>query len=131
MFELDMTEGWESVPGTTGIIQKPLSGNFDEPNAQGYRTRCVRVAPGGETDEPFVHAYWEEVFVLEGTLTSKADGTSVTAPAYVIRPPGTLHGPILSEGGCVLIEFQYFSDRSVGMRDHLDHMAPGESGGVT
>jgi len=126
MFELDMTSGWEPVSGTTGITQKPLSGNFDETNQTGYRTRCVHVAPGAQTDEPFVHSYWEEVFVLEGTLTSKADGTSVTAPAYVIRPPGTPHGPILSEGGCILIEFQYFSDRSLGMSEYLDQMAPAQ-----
>jgi quercetin dioxygenase-like cupin family protein len=124
MFELDMARGWEPVPGTEGISQKPLSGNFDEANQTGYRTRCVRVAPGGKTQEPFVHAYWEEVFVLEGTLTSKPDGTSVSAPAYVIRPPGTPHGPIVSEEGCLLIELQYFSDRSTGMRDYLDAMAP-------
>jgi hypothetical protein len=124
MFELDMTTGWEAIPGTNGITQKPLSGNFDEANLKGYRTRCVRVAPGGETDDPFVHTYWEEVFVLEGTLSSKADGSSVTAPAYVIRPPGTPHGPIFSEEGCTLIEFQYFADRSIGMKDYLDAMAP-------
>lgn len=123
MFQLDMTTGWEPIPGLTGISQKLLSGNFDEANLTGYRTRCVSVAPGGKTDEPFVHRYWEEVFVLEGTLTSSADGTSVSAPAYVIRPPGTLHGPISSAEGCILLEFQYFSDRSVGLGDCLDVMA--------
>lgn len=128
MFELDMTTGWEPVPGTSGIATKPLSGNFDEAGGTGYRTRCVRIEAGGETFEPFEHPYWEEVFVMQGEVTSKADGTSVRAPAYVLRPPGTPHGPVKSETGCLLIEFQYFADRSIGMSDYLDALAPERSG---
>ena len=124
MFELDMDDGWIPVPGTSGISSKPLSGDFDEPNARGFRTRLVRIQPGGETFEPFEHAYWEEVFVVEGDLMSKTDGSTVNAPAYVVRPPKTPHGPLASMSGCTLIEFQYFADRSVGMTDYLDALAP-------
>lgn len=124
MFKLDMHADWQPVPGTSGISSKPLSGDFDEENRKGFRTRCIRVEPGGETFEPFEHAYWEEVFILEGELTSKADGSTVSAPAYVIRPPATPHGPVLSKTGCVLLEFQYFSERSTGITDFLDAFAP-------
>ncbi|MBW3098170.1 cupin domain-containing protein [Pseudohoeflea coraliihabitans] len=124
MFALDMTEGWEPVPGLKGIFIKPLSGELDESSQKGFRTRCVRVEPGGETFEPFSHDYWEEVFILEGELTAKADGSTVTAPAYVLRPPHTPHGPLISETGCTLLEVQYFAERAIGMRAHLDPQAP-------
>ena len=123
MFRLDMEKCWDPVPGTKGISSKPLSGNFDEANAKGFRTRCIRVEPGGETFQPFEHPYWEEVFILEGELTSKTDAVTVSAPAYVLRPPATPHGPLISRTGCTLIEFQYFSDRTVGHTEHLDPLA--------
>lgn len=123
MFELDMDTGWEQVPGTSGITSKPLSGDFDEQNRRGFRTRCIRIEPGGETFEPFEHAYWEEVFILEGEMTSKADNSTVRGPAYVIRPPATPHGPLVSRTGCTLIEFQYFADRTAGTGDYVDRRA--------
>lgn len=124
MFHLEMTTGWSDIPGTSGVSTKPLSGGLDEAAGKGFRTRCVRISPGGETFEPFVHPYWEEVFLLQGELTSKPDRATVDAPGYVIRPPGTPHGPLLSSTGCLLIEFQYFSERAIGMSDHLDNLAP-------
>lgn len=124
MFALDMGDGWEEIPGTAGLAAKPLSGDFDEARGRGHRSRLVRFQPGGETFEPFTHAYWEEVFLLEGELTAKADGVVAKAPAYVIRPPGTPHGPLLSTTGCLLMEVQYFADRAVGMAAFLDRQAP-------
>ncbi len=120
MFHLDMEEGWQDVPGTSGIRQKPLSGDFDEAAGKGFRTRCIRIEPGGETFEAFVHAYWEEVFILEGTLTTKADNVTVAAPAYVLRPPGTSHGPFVSGTGCVMLETQYFADRTPGDTSYVE-----------
>jgi hypothetical protein len=127
MFEVDQETGWESVPGTKGIKCKLLSGNFNEVNGTGYRTRCIRVEAGGETFEPFTHPYWEEVFLMQGELTSKSEGKTVHAPAYVIRPPDTPHGPLISSAGCVLVEFQYFTDRAVGLSSFLDVKAPNQS----
>ena len=92
MFALDITDGWEEIPGTAGLFAKPLSGDFDEAAGRGYRSLLVRFDKGGETFEPFSHTYWEEVFLVEGELTSKATGAVARAPAYVIRPPGTPHG---------------------------------------
>lgn len=123
MFRLDMEEGWEDVPGTKGIRQKPLSGDFDEAAGRGFRTRFIRIDPGGETFEPYEHAYWEEVFILEGNLSTKADNICVAAPAYVLRPPGTSHGPFISSSGCMLIEIQYFANRTSGETPYLDPSA--------
>ena len=124
MFETDMETGWSPIPETTGLEGKLLSGDFDESNASGHRTRIVRFAKGGRTYAPYVHTYWEEVYLVSGEMTNTEDGTTVTAPAYVIRPPGTPHGPFLSENGCLLLEIQYFAERKVGVADHLDRNAP-------
>lgn len=120
MFHLDMEEGWQDVPATRGIRQKPLSGDFDETTGTGFRTRCIRIEPGGETFEAFEHAYWEEAFIIEGTLTRKADEVTVAAPAYVLRPPGTSHGPFMSVTGCVMLETQYFADRTPGETSYAE-----------
>lgn len=125
MYEIDMKTGWESVPGTTGLTCKLLSGDFDEAQGRGFRTRYVRFEPGGETFEPFTHSYWEEVYLVEGELEAKEDGQRLSGPAYVIRPPGTPHGPFVSPKGCLLLEVQYFAERSAGVDDYLDPKAPG------
>lgn len=124
MFAVDLGEGWAAVPGTSGIHIKPLSGDFDEAAGRGFRTRYVRFDAGGETFAPFTHTYWEEALLVEGTLTTKDDGKTLTAPAYVIRPPGTPHGPLRSDTGCLMIEMQYFADRAVGLAGYLDRKAP-------
>jgi hypothetical protein len=51
-----------------GIQQKVLSGALDEAAKRGCRTRLLRFAPGAFTTEPFVHDYWEEVFLVSGDL---------------------------------------------------------------
>lgn len=124
MFAVDLSEGWEPVPGTEGIAIKPLSGDFDEGASRGFRTRYVRFAPGGQTFAPFTHTYWEEAVLVEGTLTTKADGQTLNAPAYVIRPPGTPHGPLVSATGCLLLEVQYFAARATGLARFLDPNSP-------
>jgi len=124
MFEIDLTKGWETIPETSGLTTKLLSGDFDEPAGRGFRTRYVRFDKGGETFRPFTHTYWEEAFLLEGELTGKEAGKTLLAPAYVIRPPGTPHGPLFSSTGCLLLEIQYFAERKTGVADFLDKKAP-------
>lgn len=124
MYEINTKTGWDDVPGTVGLTAKLLSGDFDEAQGRGFRTRYVRFTLGGETFEPFTHTYWEEVYLVEGELVTKNDGQALSAPAYVIRPPGTPHGPFISPNGCLLLEVQYFVERSVGLSQYLDSKAP-------
>jgi len=111
---LDMSKGWETPTGyPAGIQQKILSGALDETNKRGSRTRLLRFAPGVYTTTPFVHEYWEEVFLFSGDLTVGNDehgkgGESFKPNTYACRPPGALHGPFKSETGCVLMEIHYF-----------------------
>jgi hypothetical protein len=111
---VDLGSGWETPPGyPVGIKQKILSGALDEEGERGTRTRLLRFDPGVFTTAPFVHTYWEEVYLVSGDLTvgNDADGNGgerFEPNTYACRPPGAEHGPFLSEGGCLLLETHYF-----------------------
>jgi hypothetical protein len=111
---VDLESGWETLPGyPDGIRQKILAGALDEDGKRGTRTRLLRFEPGVFTTAPFVHDYWEEVYLVSGDLTvgNDADGNggeSFDRPTYACRPPGAYHGPFKSENGCLLLEIHYF-----------------------
>ncbi len=111
---VNMEEGWEVPLGyPSGIQQKILSGHLDEENKTGSRTRLLRFQPGTFTTAPFVHEYWEEVYLLSGDLIVGNDeqgkgGESFNSPTYACRPPGAFHGPFKSVTGCLLYETHYY-----------------------
>jgi hypothetical protein len=100
---VDLFAGWEVPPGyPAGIEQKILSGALDE-----------KAKPGVFTTQPFVHEYWEEVFLVAGDLivgndTAGNGGEAFQPFTYACRPPGAYHGPFKSVGGCLLMEIHYF-----------------------
>ena len=95
---VDMSSGWSTPPGyPAGIEQKILAGALDEERRRGSRTRLLRFAPGVFTTEPFVHEYWEEVFLVEGELTVGNDAAAMAAKIF--RPaPMRAARPVLSTG---------------------------------
>jgi len=111
---LNMNMGWETPAGyPSGIQQKILSGALDEANRAGSRTRLLRFQGGVYTTKPFVHDYWEEVFLVSGDLTVGNDeggqgGEAFHPFTYACRPPGAVHGPFRSERGCLLLEIHYY-----------------------
>ncbi len=115
-YKVDLDKGWEKLPGyPDGIRQQVLAGSLDEKNRRGSRTRHLRFDPGVHTTEPFVHDYWEEVYLVSGDLIVGNDrngkgGTRFGPGTYACRPPGTLHGPFKSETGCLLLEMHYYDE---------------------
>lgn len=113
---VDFRSGWESLPGyPAGIQQKVLAGTLDEGAKRGNRTRLLRFGPGVFTTKPFVHDYWEEVYLVSGDLTvgndENGEGGERFAPnTYACRPPGVHHGPFKSEDGCLLLETHYYDE---------------------
>lgn len=111
---LDMSEGWHVPPGyPPGIQQKIIGGELDEAGRRGNRTRFLRFEPGTYTTAPFVHDYFEEVFLLSGDLVVGNDehgrgGEKFEGYTYAVRPPGAWHGPFRSDTGCLLLETHYF-----------------------
>ena len=68
-FKVALGKGWETPEGyPRGIEQQILAGFLDEKGKRGNRTRHLRFAPGVYTTEPFVHDYWEEVYLVQGDL---------------------------------------------------------------
>jgi hypothetical protein len=112
---LDLTEGFETPPGyPPGIEQKILAGSLDQVNRTGSRTRLLRFQPGVFTNKPFIHEYWEEVYLLSGDLIVGNDesgkgGETFEPHTYACRPPGVYHGPFKSETGCLLLEIHYYA----------------------
>ena len=111
---VDLSAGWERPAGyPEGIDQKILAGALDESAHSGSRTRLLRFRPGVFTTAPFVHDYWEEVYLLQGDLTVGNDahgrgGERFAPGTYACRPPAAAHGPFKSETGCLLLEIHYY-----------------------
>jgi len=115
-YKLDLDNGWEVPEGyPDGIVQKIISGSLDEINKTGSRTRILKINKGTFTTEPFVHDYWEEVFLFEGELRVGNDhsgkgGDIFTPLTYAVRPPGTYHGPFATTKGCTVMEIHYYDE---------------------
>ena len=113
---VDLSTGWQTPPGyPEGIQQQILAGFLDEKNKRGFRTRHLRFAPGVYTTAPFVHDYWEEVYLVSGDLIVGNDaagngGESFPPNTYACRPPGTVHGPFKSKNGCLLLEIHIYDE---------------------
>jgi hypothetical protein len=111
---LDLSAGWRTPAGyPKGIEEKILAGRLDEKAHIGNRTRLLRFEPGARTAKPFVHDYWEEVFLVSGDLIvgdeSSGLGLKSYGPhTYACRPPGVAHGPFRSADGCLLFEVHYY-----------------------
>jgi len=95
---------WEPA-GAPGFFQKILS----EDSETGDYTRLARMEPGTDTSElgTFTHDFWEEVFIIRGSLTDLRLGGRFEAGFYACRPPGMPHGPYRSDEGILMFEVRY------------------------
>jgi hypothetical protein len=113
---IDMSEGWRTPAGyPSGIEQKIIAGDLDEQARRGNRTRLLRFAPGTYTTGPFVHDYWEQVFLLSGDLIVGSDeqgngGEKFQGYTYAVRRPGVSQGPFKSETGRLLLETHFYPE---------------------
>ena len=92
---LDMQGGWQVPAGyPPGFQQKIIAGALDENSKRGNRTRLLRIAPGTFSTAPFVHDYWEEVFLLAGDLIvgNDEDGKSFAITPTPFVRPGSITG---------------------------------------
>jgi ChrR-like protein with cupin domain len=101
---------WKPVAGSAtggaggaGIAEKVLS---HDPET-GDVTRLLRFDPGVETSETIAHDFWEEVWIVEGSLIDLGKNQTFAAGMYACRPPGMIHGPYRTPNGCVTFELRY------------------------
>jgi len=101
-------EPWMAVEGPVdGVWVKMLAEDSDT----GDYTRLLRFDPGVNTRRLGVrtHAYWEEVYILEGDLTDLQLNQTFGAGMYACRPPGMPHGPWRTERGVLMLEIRRLS----------------------
>jgi ChrR-like protein with cupin domain len=77
--------------------------------ARGVATRMLRFAPGTNTSSAGaqVHDFWEEVYILEGSLHDLTLDQTFAEGTYACRPPGMRHGPWVAPDGCLTFEVRY------------------------
>ena len=107
-FDVDIYIPWTQVDGLPkGVMEKILS--IDE---YGNKTRllkfpAIKAEPGKKAGS---HDFWEETYIMEGSLHDVEKDVTYSPGYYACRPPGMNHGPFSSTTGCLLIEFHYYKD---------------------
>jgi hypothetical protein len=102
----DNHEKWQPIVGLEGMAEE-LTLSLDEHT--GEYTRLTRFLPGADTT-PFggkSHAYPEEVFIVSGRLYDQAFDLWLETGHYASRPPGEIHGPFMTDVGCVVLEYSF------------------------
>ena len=103
----DVTEvDWTPVPGGVEGLTERILASDDQGNVA---SRMLRFAPGTNTAPmgALTHAFWEEVYILEGGLHDLILNQTFSVGQYACRPPGMPHGPWRAPEGCVTIEVRY------------------------
>jgi ChrR Cupin-like domain len=94
---------WEQVDGIPGLYERIIAGERGSPN----HSRMLRFDPGCVTPETLTHDFWEEVWILSGSLRDLRLDQTFGAGMYACRPPGMPHGPWDTKEGCVTFEVRY------------------------
>jgi hypothetical protein len=101
---------WTPIdPRVPGMTERVLS---RDPEAN-VVTRILSFERGTNTSVlgPQIHPFWEEVYILTGSLTDLTLGQTFPAGTYACRPPGMPHGPWVAADGCTTFEVRYVVDR--------------------
>lgn len=89
-----------------GLFERILS-----VQSPGVATRILRFDAGTDTSSAGVqrHDFWEEVYILEGSLHDLTLNRTFPAGTYACRPPGMPHGPWVAPEGCLTFEVRYLT----------------------
>jgi hypothetical protein len=79
----------------------------------GAVTRILKFEPGTDTSPIGVltHDFWEEIFIIEGSVTDQRLNRTFSAGDCAVRPPGMEHGPWVSDHGAMMFEVRYYQNR--------------------
>jgi hypothetical protein len=107
-FPVDDVAWTAAMPGVVaGLYERILSTDVDA----GVATRMLRFDPGTDTSPagPQIHPFWEEVYIVEGSLHDLTLDRTFAQGTYACRPPGMPHGPWVAPDGCLTFEVRYRS----------------------
>ena len=105
-FDTD-TLPWQPVADAPAALSERILSRDPE---SGDYTRLLRFAPGADTSSMGVqrHDFWEEVWIVAGSIHDIPLDTTFCAGMYACRPPGMPHGPWRSPDGCTTFEVRYY-----------------------
>ncbi len=108
-FDADVHAQWTPDPGLghLGVVEKILS--IDE---HGNKTRLLKWPVCTTPGSTLVHTFWEETYILEGSLYDHLNEKHYLKGYYACRPPGMKHGPFTTETGALLIEMHYGKEKA-------------------
>lgn len=97
---------WTPSSGAVPALQERFLARDEE---TGLTTSILRFPPGTDTSVNGVqrHDCWEEVLILEGSMTDLRLNQTFSAGMYACRPPGMPHGPWRTEEGCVTFQVRH------------------------
>ncbi|WP_078429838.1 cupin [Alkalihalobacterium alkalinitrilicum] len=74
-------------------------------------TRILEFEPGTDTSPNGVqiHDFWEELYIIEGSIIDLELDEEFTSGMVACRPPGMRHGPWKAPNGCKIFEVRYYS----------------------
>jgi len=104
--EIHETESipWKAVEGYPGVFEKVLN---EDPET-GSVTRLLKYEPDTEFNEILSHDFYEEIYVLSGTLIDRGNNFTLKAGYYGYRHPGMKHGPYYSPDGMMTLEIRNY-----------------------
>jgi hypothetical protein len=93
-----------NIPGLSERIIAQIPGST-------IATRILQFEPGTDTSPNGVqiHDFWEELYIIEGSILDLELNEEFSSGAVACRPPGMKHGPWSSESGCKIFEVRYYS----------------------
>jgi hypothetical protein len=93
-------------PGDNPLITERILAKDPE---TGVATPILRLKPGADSSAmgEQIHDFWEEVYILEGSLVDLTLGMTFKAGEYACRPPGMPHGPWRTDEGVLAFEARY------------------------
>jgi hypothetical protein len=99
----------EWTPAQGGLVPGLFERILASDPSSGVATRILRFDPGTNTSAAGaqVHAFWEEVYILEGSLHDLTLNQTFPKGTYACRPPGMRHGPWIAPEGCLTFEVRY------------------------
>lgn len=112
---------FEAIPSPTvkGASQRVIA----QVPGTDVATRILQMEPGTNTtpDGVQVHDFWEELYIIEGSLIDLRLNQEFTAGMVACRPPGMEHGPWLSPNGCRIFEVRYYADQNKEEHEFVDY----------
>lgn len=91
-----------------GLLQRVISQDAKMESL----VRILEFEPGTDTSANGVqvHDYWEELYIIDGSVIDLTLNKEFTKGMVASRPPGMEHGPWKSTNGCTMFEVRYFKE---------------------